>query len=126
LHIDPTNVHLIYLQQEVFFQTWWAQIAVRHPVGLPQRCLFAFGGDMDPSPKAWNNFFQDIVRPIVKSLFTCIVRRVGPKVTGTTSPLARTSDAQNESISEIEELLKLFKGRTGISPILQAALPKAM
>ena len=126
LHIDPTNVHLVYLQQEVFFQTWWAQIAARHPVGLPQRCLFAFGGDMDPAPKAWNGFFEDITRPIVKALFSSIVRRVGPKVTGTRPPSCMTIDAQNEVVTEIDELLKLFKRHIGLSSVLQAALPKSM
>jgi len=126
LHIDPTNVHLIYLQQEVFFQTWWAQIAVRHPVGLPQRCLFAFGGDMDPAPKAWNGFFEEVTRPIIKRLFSCIVRRVGPKVTGTQRPMGKTREAQDAAVTEIDEVLKLFKRRVGLSAVLQAALPKSM
>lgn len=44
LHIDPTNIHILFLIQNLFFQTWFAQIAEKHPVGIPQRCLFSFGG----------------------------------------------------------------------------------
>ena len=50
LHMDPTNVHVLFLQQDDIFTTWWARLAVNKRVGLPQRCLFSFGGDADPAP----------------------------------------------------------------------------
>ena len=66
IHMDPTNVHLMYMQQEVFLQTYWALIADKHPIGLPQRSLFAFAGDTDPAPKEINGFFQDVARPLTR------------------------------------------------------------
>ena len=51
LHLDPTNVHFMFLIQNLFFQTWFAQIAEKHPVGIPQRCLFSFGGRPDELSK---------------------------------------------------------------------------
>ena len=41
--LDPTNFHILFLQQELYFETWWAQLAARKPMGLAQRCLFCFG-----------------------------------------------------------------------------------
>ena len=49
LRVDPTNVHVLLLQQEVMFANWWAQMIPKKPVGLAQRFLFAFGGDADPA-----------------------------------------------------------------------------
>ena len=59
LHIDPTNITLALMQQDLYFQEWWAQIARAHPVGIPQRCLLSFGGDMDPvCPQSVERIFQ--------------------------------------------------------------------
>ena len=49
LRLDPTNVHILLIQQEVIFANWWAQMTPKKPVGLAQRFLFAFGGDADPA-----------------------------------------------------------------------------
>ena len=59
LHSDPTNITLALMQEDSYFHEWRAQIARAHPVGNPQRCLLSFGGDMNPVPKAWNDFFHD-------------------------------------------------------------------
>jgi len=126
LHMDPTNVHIMLLQQELFFQVYWAQIARKHPVGLPQRCLFAFGGDMDPAPKKWNDFFERVTRPIIRDLFRQIVRRIGPKITGVEVPVFETTDGQNEVVSELEQLLKLYQRRLTLGDELKAALPKSL
>ena len=47
-------------------------------------------------------------------LFSHIARRAGPKVTGTKQALASLSEAQEEVLSDIEELLKLFKRQAGV------------
>jgi len=56
LHIEDTNVHIMFLQQDCIFTDYWAQMASRKAVGLAQRCLFSFGGDMDPAPVDLSTF----------------------------------------------------------------------
>ncbi|MCP4243202.1 MAG: hypothetical protein GY772_21820, partial [bacterium] len=126
LHIDPTNVHVLFLQQEVIFANWWAQMTPKKPVGLAQRFLFAFGGDADPAPVAYNNFLDEITLPIVRELFTLIVRRVGPRVTQATEPYVACSDAQADVVAEAENILKLHNRRHDVLETFRCALPKAM
>ena len=117
LHIDPTNITLALMQQDLYFQEWWAQIARAHPVGIPQRCLLSFGGDMDPVTRAWNEFFNDIARPIISDLFDQVVRHVGPRVTSPTPPIFRISSQQEDVFADIEIILKLFQRRSELSQL---------
>ena len=43
LQLNPTNVHFLFLQQEYYFNHFWAQLAADKPVGLAHRFLFSFG-----------------------------------------------------------------------------------
>ena len=70
LRVDPTNVHVPLLQQEVIFANWWAQIVPKKPVGLAQRFLFALGGDADPARSvcsvlcvAWGHASRRLLNP---------------------------------------------------------------
>ena len=109
LHLDPTNVTILFLQQDSYFQKYWARIARDHPVGIPQRCLFAFGGYTDPAPQKWNDFFESVTRPIVKDLFTQVVRRVGPRVMGADTPVFATTASQQKVVSRLEQIGKLYQ-----------------
>ena len=55
LRVDPTNVHVLLLQQEVLSANWWPQVIPKKPVGLAQRFLFAFGGDADPAGSVYSH-----------------------------------------------------------------------
>ena len=95
-------------------------------VGLAQRFLFAFGGDADPAPSAYNNLLEEIALPIVRYLFTLIVRRVGPRVTQATEPYVVCSAAQSEVVAEAENIFKLHNRRHGVLETLRSAMPKGM
>ena len=82
-HLDPTNVHFIFLQQEVVFATWWAQMTPKKPVGIAQRFLMSFGGDADPAPMQFASFMEDVATPPrLKDLLRLIVSRIRPVVPG--------------------------------------------
>ena len=70
----------MFLQQDCIFAEFWAHVASKKPVGLAQRCLFSFGGDMDPAPVDLAYFKVVVMEPLVKDFFRFLVRYVGPKV----------------------------------------------
>ena len=125
-HMDPTNAHFIFLQQEVIFATWWCQLTPRKPVGIAQRFLLAFGGDADPAPMAYSDFMDDVTLPVLRDLFTLVVRHVGPKLTGAKEPIVRCSDDQNQLVEELEGIVKLHSRRHTVPETFRGALPKAM
>eukprot|EP00975_Prorocentrum_lima_P050828 10650447-Prorocentrum_lima.AAC.1 len=42
LVINPTNVSIVWLQQEQYLASWWTAVADQKPIGLVQRFLFGF------------------------------------------------------------------------------------
>lgn len=126
LHIDPTNVTVLFLQQDLYFQKYWARIAREHSVGLPQRCLLAFGGDMDPAPKKWFNLLDEVCLPLIKQLFKDVIRSVGPKITRCETPVFHTSALQDEVVADLELRVKLYQRRAGTPPELKEAFPKSL
>jgi len=69
LHIEDTNVHIMFLQQDCIFTDYWAQMASRKAVGLAQRCLFSFGGNMDPAPVDLSTFKDLVMEPLIRNFF---------------------------------------------------------
>ena len=67
-HMDPTNVHIMFLQQDCLFIDYWARGTAMHPVGLGQRCLLSFAGDMDPAPRRLNSFETSVTLPLLEKL----------------------------------------------------------
>ena len=108
LNIDPTNIDLIFLQQELFLATCWAQVAATKPIGLVQRCLFGFGARLGSGTAAHQGFLDDVIVPIIESLFTAALRRAGPRITGVGPPDCRFTASQQDVVNEIEEIGKLF------------------
>ena len=81
-HIDPTDVQFASLQQEIVFANWSARMTPPKPVGIAQRFLLSFGGDADPAPMSLATLMDNVIPPILKGLFTLIVRRIGPVLAG--------------------------------------------
>ena len=126
VHMDPTNVHVMFLQQDCLFIDFWAKITVAAPVGLAQRCLLSFAGDMDPPGRELNAFEENITVPIVHNLFTCVVRRLGPRMQSMSCTSCITSSAQGDAVAELEEILKLHARAESLPECFRAAMPKAM
>ncbi len=125
-HLDPTNVHFIFLQQEVLFATWWAQMTPKKPIGIAQRFLMSFGGDADPAPMDFASFMEDVTIPTLKQMFRLIVRRVGPVVPGAAVAHAVCTPQQNEIVAELEHIVNMHRRRHTVPESFRGALPKSM
>ena len=42
LCLNPTNIPILWLSQDLYFAKYWAQLACNKPIGLAQRMLFSF------------------------------------------------------------------------------------
>ena len=125
LHMEPTNVHIMFMQQDVFFTNWWAQLTAKKPVGLGQRCLFAFGGDMDPAPRGLTQFREEVTVPVVAALLERVLRRVGPKTTVAEELSFKISEQQASVLTELEAITKVHARRAELDDALPAAMPKS-
>eukprot|EP00974_Lingulodinium_polyedra_P091846 8902149-Lingulodinium_polyedra.AAC.1 len=64
---------------------------------------------MDPAPKSYNQFMDDVTRPIMRNLFTFLVQQAGPKTAGVGAPVFHVSDEQEDALAELEELTQLYQ-----------------
>jgi hypothetical protein len=126
IHMDPTNVHIMLLQQEVIFANWWCQMIPKKTIGIAQRCLFSFGGDSDPAPMDLHAFMDAVTVPIIRTLFELVVRHVGPVMTQAEEPHYDCTDQQNAIVGELETILRLHGRHAHVSECFRSALPKAM
>ena len=125
LHMDPTNVHVMFLQQEVIFTNWWCQTVPKKPVGITQRFLMSFGGDADPAPMKYP-FLHDVTTPIVHDLFALVVRHVGARITQSSDLYITCTERQALPVAELEHILQLHARRKGVHECFQAALPNGI
>ena len=127
LQLNPTNVHFLFLQQEYYFNHFWAQLAADKPVGLAHRFLFSFGAYENPPPNNLSGFFASVAAPILRRLFELVLLRFGPKVVAASDLVFSVSAAQSASIGAIHELVTAFKRReTSVAQPLRLAMPKRM
>ena len=124
LCLKPTNVHVLWLMQELYFAKYWAQLAVNKPIGLVQRFLFSFSAKLMQKNVQWNGFFEKVVGPIVADLFRLVLKTFGPKAPGALDCL-QLSSSQTKVAADIEETLTLFAQRKRIGQTMRAAMPKA-
>ena len=124
--MKDTNVHVLFLQQELFFLTWWAAVASNKPLGLVQRFLFSFGARLNLGKQAWNRLLDAVTIPIIENLFASLVRRYGPHTTTTADPFFQTTAAQRRVIVELEEIGRLFARKDSVHVTLREAMPKAL
>lgn len=122
----PTNVTIAFLQQDVFFSTWWARSQSTKPVGLSQRFLFSFGCFLPPGKLEWTRFMSEVTLPFLEEFCAIVLRRLGPQSLGTESFSFRLSAAQEEVLSELEILVKMCSRRDGVHSSLREAFPKAL
>lgn len=124
--LKETNVHIIFLQQELFLSNWWAPVAATKPLGLVQRFLFSFGARLNMGKQSWNGFLQDVTVPILEQLFSAIIRRFGPHITTSADFVFETTHAQRAVIVELEEIGRLFARKDSVHTVFREAMPKAM
>ena len=125
-HLNPTNVHIMLLQQNCVFAKYWAQLTARKPIGVAQRCLFAFGGDADPALMACSHFLRDLTVPIVKDFLHQLISVAGPRVTSVEPPHLIATNAQNATLAEIELIPLSQKRRPDVLDSFKGSLPKAL
>ena len=127
LQLNPTNVHFLFLQQEYYFNHFWAQLAADKPVGLAHRFLFSFGAYENPPPENLSGFFNSVATPILRRLFELVLLRFGPKVVAARDLLFSVSVAQSVSVGAIHELVTALKRReTSVAQPFRLAMPKSM
>jgi hypothetical protein len=124
LCLKPTNVHVLWLMQDLFFAKYWAQLAVNKPIGLVQRVLFSFSAKTKQKNVLWNEFFDKAVAPIVKDLFRMVLKTFGPKAPGDVEHLVLSVN-QTQVVADVEETLTLFSQRKRVGQSMRAAMPKA-
>ena len=108
--LKETNIVMCLMTQEAVFMDWFAQIAYEYSVGIPQRFCFSFGGDCDPASAVHNKFYDNVTRPILKSIFKLLIRACGPKQVGSTSATKfECTSEQNVVFSDMEESVTLQK-----------------
>ena len=122
--LDPTNVHILWLAQELYFVKYWALLATTKPIGLVQRLLFSFGSKKTLKNVAWNSFFEDVVAPMVERLFTVVLQQVGPHSPLKVSSMELSAE-QMVVAADIEETLQMFSQRSDLTHCLRDAMPKA-
>ena len=101
-HVDPTA--FFFLQQEVVFANWWARMTPTTTVGIAQRFLLSFCGDVDPALMSLANFMDVVTLPLLKELFALFVRRIGPVLAGASVPHMSCSPEHNDTIGELENI----------------------
>ena len=123
--MSPTNVKVAFLSQNMYFMYWWARVAHVKPIGIAQRFMLSFGGDSDPASVAMADFNDKVARPILKRLFVCMMKVIGPKLMSDTSPTFQCSPEQNLVADEFMELNTMFKRRSTTPLVMQEVLPMA-
>ena len=82
LCLKPTNIHVMWLLQELYFGKFWAQLAVNKPIGLVQRVLFSFSSKVKEKNVQWDQFLDDVVGPLMLDIFHLVLKTCGPKAPG--------------------------------------------
>ena len=122
--LKPTNVHVLWLMQELYFAKYWAQLAFHRPIGLVQRVLFSFSSKIKEKNVLWNGFLDEVVAPVLEDVFRIALKTFGPKAPGDVQGLKLTK-RQTEVSADIEETLTLFAQRRRIGSTMRDAMPKA-
>ena len=109
LRVDPTNVHVLLLQQEVFFCKLVGSNDTKEACGLRATVPLCF----------WRRRRSHGIC----LLSLCVA---GPRVTQATEPYVVCTAAQSEVVAEAENILKLQNRRHGVLETFSSALPKGM
>ncbi|OLQ02212.1 Ras-related protein YPTC6 [Symbiodinium microadriaticum] len=84
-----------------------------------------FPGDLlGTGTAAHLGFLDDVVVPIIESLFTAALRRAGPRITGVGPPDCRFTASQQDVVNEIEEIGKFFARKESVQVSLREAFTK--
>jgi hypothetical protein len=126
IRIDPTNVHILFLQQQHFFGEYWAQAQQNHRIGFGQRFLFTFGEGRAPGPMEWDRFHQEVAFPLLADLFRVFVQSVGPAASLGADFHLEVSPDQRSCVKELDKLLHMFSRTRSFQDSFRDACPKSM
>ena len=127
--LRETNVTLALMCQDDCFADFFAQIAVEYAVGIPQRFQIEYGGDCDPAPADHADFYEWIFKELFCRVCKLLLVKCGPKIaSGVAEPSFSCSAQQNQTLSEVEELITMHKRQVdeySMKPFKEAC-PKAL
>ena len=75
-----TNTQVCWLQQELYFQQYWALAAHTKPIGLVQRCLFAFGRALPAPEPLYNAFCGQVFWPFCRAYLPLRFANLGAQI----------------------------------------------
>ena len=78
LCLNPTNVHVLWLQRELYLAKYWCVLGKVKPIGLLQRCLFSFGGRKHVYNPRLKGFVGQVFAPLVRHVLTYVLQNLGP------------------------------------------------
>ena len=126
LCLNPTNMHIIWLQQELYFAKYWCVLGKQKPLGLLQRCLFSFGGQKHVYNARLNGFVRQVFCPVVKHVLTYVLRNLGPRSPKAAQQNLRLAPEQTTFVSRVRQTLALAGQRKTVPSTLRDAMPKAL
>ncbi len=126
LCIQATNMHILWLQQELYLAKYWCLLGKQKPIGLLQRCLFAFGSQKHRYNPQLIRFFDRVFAPVVKKVFTYILQNLGPKADKAVGHSLELSPEQTRLVSRVQQTLALCGQRKAMPATLRDAMPKAL
>ena len=124
LCLNPTNILVMWLMQELYFGKYWSQMAMSRPIGLVQRVLFSFSTKVKENNVKWDMFLEKVVSPVMLDFFVLVLKTFGPKAPGELQCLSLTP-AQTRVAADIEETLALFAQRRRHGNTMRDAMPKS-
>ena len=96
------------MQTEAMSGSSSASCLCSHQTYWPRPALPLLAARLGSAAATHQGFLDDVTVPIIESLFTAVLRRLGPRITGVGPPECRCTPEQQEVIHEIEEIGKLF------------------
>ena len=126
LCLNPTNVHVMWLQQELYLAKYWCVLGKQRPIGLVQRCLFSYGAQHHRYDASLSGFFHTVGAPIVRQLFTYVVTTLGPRSTNVNDRVLVLSAEQTALASKVQQTLALRGQKKTVPATVREAMPKAL
>ena len=126
LCLNPTNMHILWLQQELYLAKYWCVLGKQKPIGLLQRCLFSFGGQKHVYNARLSGFVRQVFSPVVKHVLACVLRTLGPKSPKAATQNLRLAPEQGAFVSRVRQTVALAAQRKTLPSTLRAAIPKAL
>ena len=126
LCLKPTNVNVLWMQQQLYVGKFWCAVAKNKPIGLVQRSLFSFGFRTHRHDSRLNSFHEHIFLPIVKKLFRFTVKELGPKTPKANKVVFNLPQNHMDMVSRVEQTLSMLGPTKSYSRTLRDAMPMCL